>query len=139
MVFHLFTRPVHPELFETLAYRRVEREDYTLSVRITPAGHVLTWTGANLHLTEITASKEQTLPATGSKIHHRFPGGRSRSLPPISGIVYRMSSQARGLPPEIFLHVHEEILADGCKRGLLLFLPAPASPGLDTAGVRNRG
>ena len=28
------------------------------------------------------------------------------------------------LPPEIFLHVHDEILADGAKRGLLHHFPS---------------
>jgi hypothetical protein len=123
LFFHLFTRPVHPELFETLAYRRVDRGDYTLSIRITPAGHVLTWTRADIHFTEITASKAQSLPSSGSKIQHRVQCGRSRALPPISGIVYQMSSQVEVLPPEVFLHVHEEIIADGRKRGLLFCYP----------------
>ena len=35
------------------------------------------------------------------------------------GIHYEMSFQVEVLPPEIFLHVHDEILSDGSKRGLL--------------------
>ena len=32
---------------------------------------------------------------------------------------YQTSFQVEALPPEIFLHVHDEILRDGLKRGLL--------------------
>ena len=40
------------------------------------------------------------------------------------GVHYQMSFQVEVLPPEIFLHVHDEILADGGKRGLLHNFPA---------------
>ena len=49
-----------------------------------------------------------------------------------------MSFQVEMLPPEIFLHVHDEILADGGKRGLLHnFQPQPP-PGPRPAGLRRR-
>jgi hypothetical protein len=119
MFFCLFARPLHPELFETLACRRVERDDYALTVRITPAGHVLTWQTAGLHLAEVTASGAEPLPTHGSLLRHRFQGERNGSIQPRCGVSYRMCSQIEVLPPEIFVHVHEEILADGAKRGLL--------------------
>ena len=65
MSVHLFRRPLHPELFDTLARREVRREDYVLTVRITPAGHVLTWQTPDTYLTEITAARGQPLPGRG--------------------------------------------------------------------------
>ena len=35
------------------------------------------------------------------------------------GISYQMSFQVEKMTPEIYLHVHDEILAEGNKRGLL--------------------
>ena len=35
-----------------------------------------------------------------------------------------VSKSRETLPPEIYLHVHDEILADGAKRGLLHHFPA---------------
>ena len=35
------------------------------------------------------------------------------------GIHYQTSFQVEVLPPEIYFHVHDEILADGDKRGML--------------------
>jgi hypothetical protein len=42
-----------------------------------------------------------------------------RTIPCHPGINYQASFQVETLPLEIFLHVHDEILADGGKRGLL--------------------
>lgn len=119
MFFCLYSRPLHPELFETLACRHVQREDYTLSVRITPSGHVLTWQTPEIHLVEVTASNDQLLPKKGTQIRHRFQGERTGSIKPARGVSYQMISQLEILPPEIFVHIHEELLIDGAKRGLL--------------------
>src|SRR5436190_18756132 len=86
LTFHLYARPLHPELFETLASRRVERDDYALVVRITPTGHVLTWQAGDIHLAEITAARDQLLPRRGHLLRHRFQGGRSGSIKPLRGI-----------------------------------------------------
>jgi hypothetical protein len=119
MIFCLFDRPLHPELFETLASRRVERDDYTLTVRITPTGHLLSWHRGDIHLAELTAAGSQLLPSHGSLLRHRFEGERTGAIKPVRGISYQMSSQIEILPPEIFVHVHDEFRADGAKRGLL--------------------
>lgn len=119
MMFCLYARPLHPELFEVLASRRVERDGWTLSACITPAGHVLTWGNGDVYFTETVVSSENELPSKGKLIRHRFEGERRGTVQPIAGISYQMISQIEVLPPEIFLHIHEDILADGLKRGLL--------------------
>ncbi len=119
MMFSVFARPLHPELFETLASRQVQRENYTLTVRLTPTGHVLTWQTPEVYLSEVAAADDQMLPARGSLLRYRFQGERSRSLQPINGVTYQMCSQLEILPPEIFVHINDELLADGAKRGLL--------------------
>jgi hypothetical protein len=110
---------LHPELFETLACRQVRRDDYTLTVHITRSGHVLTWQAGDFLLTELIAAKSETLPSHGKLVRHRFQGERCGSFQPAIGISYQMSSQMEVLPAEVFVHIHEEILADGAKRGLL--------------------
>ena len=119
MIFCLYARPLHPELFDVLACRRVSRDAWTLTACITPSGHVLTWSNGKVCLAETVVSAEHLLPQTGNLIRHRFEGERRGSIAPIAGVSYQMSSQIEILPPEIFRHVHEEILTDGLKRGLL--------------------
>jgi hypothetical protein len=122
MSVHLFRRSLHPELFETLVSREVCTDDYRLTVRITPTGHVLTWQSAETYLTEITAARGQPLPGRGRVWRHRFEGEQSDAFRASPVISYQMSAQAEILPAELFAQIHEELLADGRKRGLLHLL-----------------
>jgi hypothetical protein len=119
LVFQLYGRPIHPEFFDILATRKIQREDYELTVRITRSGHVLTWENRNVCLTEVTAAADQPLPERGRLLSYRMRGEHSDSIAWAHGVSYQMSFQVETLPQEIFLHVHDEILADGGKRGLL--------------------
>src|SRR5208282_4174832 len=119
LVFQLYGRPLHPELFDILAVRKIQREDYELSVRITRTGHVISWENRDVHLTEVAAAADQLLPEKRRLLSHRLRGEHTADLACANGIHYQSSFQVEALEPEIFLHVHDEILADGGKRGLL--------------------
>lgn len=119
LVFQLYGRPLHPELFEILAERRVERDGQCVTVRITRAGHVITWENADVWLTEVAAAVDDLLPDTRRLLSYRLRGEHCATIDCAHGIRYQMSFQVETLPLEIFLHVHDEILADGAKRGFL--------------------
>jgi hypothetical protein len=143
LVFQLYGRPLHPEFFDILATRKIQREDYDLTVRITRTGHVITWENRDVHLTEVTAAADQPLPERWRLLSRRVRGEHCDSLACAHGISYQMSFQVETLPPEIFFHVHDEILADGGQRGLLYnFQPnhrlSLAPLGLITAEARPR-
>jgi hypothetical protein len=119
LVFHLYGRPLHPELFDILQVHRVHHKDFELMVRLTRTGHVISWENRHVHLTEVAAAEHEPLPAKRRLLAHRLRGERSVSLPCGHGVRYQTSFQVEVLPPEIFLHVHDEIVADGGKRGIL--------------------
>lgn len=119
LVFHVYGKPLHPELFDILAVRKVQREDYELTVRITRTGHVIAFENNDVHLTELTAVADPLLPAQRRLIDFRLKGEQTHSLQCAHGIHYQMSFQVEVLAPEIYLHVHDEIVADGGKGGLL--------------------
>ena len=52
-------------------------------------------------------------------IEHQLRGERCDMLGELPGLNYQVSFQVELLPPDPFLTVHHEILADGGKRGLL--------------------
>jgi hypothetical protein len=116
--FQVFSRPLHPELFDILAVRKVQRDGYEVTVRITRTGHVITWTHPRLTLTEV-AAHDQPLPEHRRLVRHRMRGERVDTVHPGCGVEYQSSFQVEPLPPELFLHVHDEIVLDGGKRGLL--------------------
>src|SRR5258708_11607249 len=116
LVFHLYGRPLHPELFETLAERTVRQNDFSLTVRVTRTGHSFTWSRQGVFLTEVAAAADEPLPTARRLLHHRLHGEHNGAWGPRGGITYQVSSQVETLPPEQFVHVHEDLLADGAKR-----------------------
>ncbi len=123
LIFQLYGRPLHPELFDILAVRTIRREDYTLIVRITRTGHVISFENNDVFLSEVTAVADQDLPQGRRLLHHRLRCEQSTRLKCAHGIHYQASFQVEVLPPEIFHRIHDEILADGTKRGLIHHLP----------------
>jgi hypothetical protein len=119
LVFQVFGRPLHPELFDILATRKVQREDYELTVRITRTGHVISWDNGEVHLSEVAAAGDAPLPEKRRLLNWRLRGEHNDIIACAHRITYQTTFQVEVLPPELFLHVHDEIVSDGSKRGLL--------------------
>src|SRR5436309_642852 len=119
LAFQLYRGPLHPEFFDVLAARAVRHGDAQLHVRIVRTGHVITWQQNGLCLTEVTAAADLALPERRRLLQQRLKGEHTAALRAGPGVAYQTSFQVETLPPELFLHVHDEILADGGKRGLL--------------------
>jgi hypothetical protein len=135
LMFRFYSRALHPELFDVLAVRRVERHGYRLSARITRSGHALTWEVGGVCLTEATVTADQELPDFGRRLAHRFGGERRGRCEIAPGLHYQVSSQVEILPPELFLHVHEELRADGARKGLITHFRPHDRLGLTPLGV----
>ena len=116
--FRLYDRPLHPELFDAVAARRVEKNGVRVTVRLTPTGHVLEWTDGAVTLTELTATDGPDLPERGRRLGHRLGGGRGGRCD-LGRVRYQVSSQVEVLPPEQFVRAHEELRADGARKGLV--------------------
>src|SRR3954465_11414564 len=123
LIFQLYGRPLHPELFDILATRKVKHEDYEVVVRITRTGHVISWENDDVHLTEVTAAADQLLPQKRRLLSYRLRQEHCASLVRAHGTHYQTSFQVEVLSPDLFLSVHDEILNDGSKRGLLQSFP----------------
>jgi hypothetical protein len=119
LVFQVYGRPLHPEFFDVLAVRQIRHADFHLTVRITRTGHVLSWENPDVFLTEVTAAVDQELPERRRLLRHRFRTEQSANLPCAHGVHYQANFQVEVLSPELFALVHDEIAADGRKRGLL--------------------
>ena len=70
LVFQLYGRALHPELFEVQTTRCVKRGDYQATIDITSAGHRVTWCYKGLTLTEVATRSAASEPASAS------PAGR---------------------------------------------------------------
>lgn len=134
LVFRLYDRPLHPELFAAVAARRVEKNGVRLTVRLTPTGHVLEWSDGATTLTELTATADPDLPERGRRLGHRLGGGRGGRCE-LAGVRYQVSSQVEILPPEQFIRAHEELRSDGGRKGLVSHFRGGDRLGLSPLGV----
>lgn len=119
LVFQLYGRSLHPELFEIRDTRTVDRGGYKATITITTAGHVLTWRKDGLTLTEVATSAAQPLPLKRRLLSHRIAGERSDRLECRGGACYQTCFQLEAVQPEVFWSFQQELLDAGMRRGML--------------------
>lgn len=125
LVFQLYDRPLHPELFETVACETVVRPDFQALVRITRSGHVVAWSarkGPPLFLTEVVNADEEHLP-TRKLLNHAFRQERFARVEPRLGVRYQACFQVETLPRVHFLKVNDELLRESKRHGFIHFFP----------------
>jgi hypothetical protein len=119
LVFQLYGRALHPELFEVCQTRSVRRGDYEAKIDITSAGHVVTWRYGGLTLTEVAASAHHPLPEKRRLLRYSLRGQRSDSVECRGKVRYEMSFQLEPVDPEVFWTFQHELAQDGVRQGML--------------------
>ena len=119
LVFQVFGRPLHPELFDVCSTRSLDRGSYAATISITGGGHVVTWRHAGLTLTEVATGVGQPLPQRRRLLSHRVGAERSDRVQCRGGATYQTCFQLESIAPELFWSFQEELVAAGTKRGLL--------------------
>lgn len=134
LVFQLYGRPLHPELFHTHARRLVRRGEslagtaettavqtagYQAVIEITSAGHVVTWRYEGLTLTEVATAAHHPLPQRRRLLSHKLKGERHDRLECRGGVRYQTSFQLEPVDPEVFWTFQQELAQDGQRQGML--------------------
>jgi hypothetical protein len=119
LVFQLYGRPLHPELFKVYLSRSIERGGYTAKIDITSAGHVVTWRYGGLTLTEVAAAAHHPLPEKRRLLRYSLKGQRTDHVECRGGITYDMSFQLEPVEPEVFWTFQQELAQDGLRQGML--------------------
>ncbi len=137
MVFQLYSRPLHPELFDIVARQTVLRSDFQARVHITRTGHMIQWVSRGraeaIYFTEVVTAANESLPQ-GHLVHHRFGRDHHAQVKHLPGVTYQASFQKETLSPALFELVHEELLADGRRRGFIHHFPHYQQMGLPALG-----
>ncbi len=116
LVFRLFDRPVHPELFETFAVWSADQPEYGVEVRITNAGHVVAVRTAEGTQTEVALPEDVPLPSSNRRMSRAMRGSRSVDAEFVStGVRFQGHHQVEHVDPEVYLNLHEEFLVDSGK------------------------
>lgn len=119
LVFQLYGRALHPELFEIHQTRTVERGGHQATVQITSAGHIVTWRYDGLTLTEVAAAANQPLPQRRRLMSHRLQGERTDRVECRGGCSYQTRFQLEPLNPAVFWSFQQELINDGQRQGML--------------------
>jgi len=123
LVFYVYGRALHPELFEVYRSQCVERGGYKARIDITSAGHVVRWQYGGITLTEVAAAEGQPLPDARRLLARRFRGERSGSFQYRRGVTYHYSLQLEAADPEVFWTFQEELAHEGLHNGLFHQFP----------------
>ncbi|HWC89345.1 MAG TPA: DUF2617 family protein [Pirellulales bacterium] len=119
LVFQLYGRSLHPELFVVHSSRTVRRGDFEATVDITSAGHRVTWRYHALTLTEVATSAQHPLPQTRRLLSYRLNGERKDRMECRGGATYQVNFQLESVEPEVFWTFQQELSHDGERQGML--------------------
>lgn len=119
LIFRLYGRSLHPELFVIHQTRTIERGDYRASVSITSAGHVVQWRYQGLTLTEVATAAHHPLPQRRRLMAHRLQGSRSDQLECRGGIEYEMKFSLEPADNKKFMTYQKELTLQATRKGML--------------------
>jgi hypothetical protein len=98
LVFQLYGRSLHPELFDVFASRTIKRGDYEVTAKITSASH--------------------PLPLKRRLMSYKLRGERHDHMA-LDGVRYRTQFQLEPVSPEVFWTYQQELHLDGIRNGLM--------------------
>ena len=119
LVFQLYGRSLHPELFEIYETRTIERGDYQATVQITSAGHLVTWQYEGITLTEVATAAHHPLPKKRRLMSHRLKGDRTDHLDCRGGVRYEVAFSLEPADSERFFAYQKELTLQATRQGLL--------------------
>jgi hypothetical protein len=119
LVYQLYGRSLHPELFEIHQSRTVERGPYKATVQITNAGHLVAWQYRGLMLTEVAAAAHHPLPQRRRLMSYRLKGDRTDRMEIRAGITYEMRFSLEPADHEKFAAYQRELTLQATRHGML--------------------
>lgn len=120
LVFQLYGRSLHPELFEVQRERKIERTAYTVTLKITSMGHAICWQQPEgLILTEVATSALHDLPIKRRLMSHRMRGEHEDRIECAGGLVYETSLSLEPVDAATIRSYQQELQLAGEKHSLL--------------------
>ncbi|QEG24634.1 DUF2617 family protein [Mariniblastus fucicola] len=110
MNFHLFAKPVHPELVEVCGSRHVERDNYRLQLNITTDGHLITFQHNDLVFCEVAAAASHELPKQQRLVSHAVGGSMTNGPSVYEQIIgYQSNVSMDSVDPKIFVTIQQQL------------------------------
>jgi hypothetical protein len=131
LVFSLYQRALHPELFSIYASRHVRTEQYEATIWVANCSHVVSVFVGDMCLTELINSPEQVLPQRGLIERFQFRGQRSHKCTLSRGLNYMTDFQIEKMSPNLYRQSHTDLERFARNRGVFVNFPDQAVGGLE--------
>ena len=119
LVYQLYGRSLHPELFDVHQSRTIERGPYKATVQITSAGHLVAWQYRGLVLTEVAAAANHPLPQRRRLMSYCLKGERSDRIEIRAGVNYEMKFSLEPADEAKFAAYQRELTLHATRQGML--------------------
>jgi hypothetical protein len=119
LVFQLYGRPLHPELFEIYESRKFARGGFEAEVAITSTGHVVKWRYQGLTLVEVATGAHHPLPEKRRLFGHPLKGSRRERVECRGGVTYQSEFQMERVDPIQFWNYQHDLAWDVSHEGLM--------------------
>ncbi len=119
----LYSRPLHPELFDIHREHRITKDKYEAQIWITGASHLIAFHRDDSTVTELIADASAMLPDRGRMAVMRLRGEKDHEIEYNGRIRHMMSFQVETMSQRLYESVHAD-LTDGFDK-CELFLEFP--------------
>ena len=123
LTFSLFQRPLHPELFQIYANRRLKTAKYEAIIWVTGCTHVVSVFTANACMAEVVSTPGQMLPSRGLIERFQFRGPRSHKLTLSKGLNYMTDFQVEKMSPNLYRQSYVDLDRFARNRGVFVKFP----------------
>lgn len=120
LLFCLYQRALHPELFHIHRAKRIEQTRYQAEIWVVGLAHVVTVQCGDQILTEVITEDNDLLPKAGLATSFRFRGERDHAQSFNDGFKYILSTQVERMTPQLFPATHRDYIHYAQNRGLLV-------------------
>ena len=120
LLFCLYQRPLHPELFDIHRVKKIEQQRYQAEIWVLGLAHVVTVQSGDQILTELITEDNELLPKAGLATSFRFRGEKDHAQSFDSGMKYILSTQVERLTPQLFPATHRDYVHYAQNRGILV-------------------
>ena len=128
--FSLFQRPLHPELFQIYAKRKLISGKYEADIWVTGCTHVVSVHAGDMCLTEVVSSPGQMLPQRGLIERFQFRGPRSHKCTLSRGVNYMTDFQIEKMSTNLYRQSHTDLKRFAKNRGIFVKFPKLEVDGL---------
>jgi len=121
LVFSLYQRSLHPELFNIFARRHLKTQKYEALLWVTACSHVVSvFTKKGLCLSELITIPDQMLPQHGLIERFRFRGQRSHKCTLSRGLSYMTDFQVEKMSSNLYRQSHADLEKFARNRGVFV-------------------